>query len=302
MSRESPSDWVTLSAPKKPGPVSHPGYQRAGTYDRPEIKVSERLEMFVLRHNARHYAPALAALRPTRVAVIHGPPGGGKDESVRVTCSRYGVDVIMVAASELAGERENSGPAALTRLGETVHAITAREGRQIVIALPDFDLGIAARLASTEYTVDSQLLTGALQHLADTGALRTAQGCAVPIVMTGNNFSPMRSSLLRPGRAVFFEHVLGFDEKCEIVGKILGTSDHKRVRRLVSAYREEPIAFFATLRSLALDDDLDALITRYGFNIDAIESQLSNLDSAVDFVHLQKLAAAAVASRAKSYL
>jgi len=70
----------------------------------------------------------------------------------------------------------------------------------------------------------------------------------------------------------------------------------------VSAYREEPIALFATLPSLALDDALDALITRYGLSIDAIESQLSNLDSSVDFVHLQKLAAAAVASRAKSYL
>jgi hypothetical protein len=302
MSRESPSDWVTLSAPKKPGPVTHPGYQRAGIYDRPEIKVSERLEMFVLRHIARHYTPALAALRPTRVAVIHGPPGGGKDESVRVTCSRHGVDVIMVAASELAGETENAGPAALTRLGETVHAITAREGRQIVISLPDFDLGIAARLASTEYTVDSQLLTGALQHLADTGTLRTAQGCVVPIVMTGNNFSTMRSSLLRPGRAVFFQHVLSLDEKCEIVGRILDTSDQKRVRQLVSAYQKEPIAFFAALRSHALDDDLDLLITRYGLNIDAIETQLRNLGSSVDFVHLQKLAAAAAASRARSYL
>ncbi len=302
MSSESTNDWVTLSVPKKPKAVTHPGYQRAGTYDRPEIIGSERLKLFVLRHIARHYTPALAARRPPRFAVIQGPPGEGKTEEARVTCSRHGVDVIVVAPSELAGETENAGAAALARVGEAVLAITAREKRPILVLLDDGDLSIAARLASTEYTVDSQLLTGALQHLADTGTLRTAQGCMVPIVMTGNNFSPMRSSLLRPGRAVFFEHVLGFDEKCEIVARILGTSDRKGVRRLVSAYREEPIALFATLPSLALDDALDALITRYGLSIDAIESQLSNLDSSVDFVHLQKLAAAAVASRAKSYL
>jgi hypothetical protein len=302
MSSESNSDWVTLSVPKRPAAVTHPGYQRAGTYDRPEMKGSERLKLFVLRHIARHYTPPLAALRPPGFAVIQGPPGEGKTEEARVTCSRHGVDVIVVAPSELAGETENAGALALARLGEAVLAITARERRPILVLLDDCDLSIAARLASTEYTVDSQLLTGALQHLADTGTLRTAQGCVVPIVMTGNNFSPMRSSLLRPGRAVFFQHVRGFDEKCEIVARILGTSDHKRVRRLVSAYREEPIAFFAALRSHALDDDLDLLITRYGLNIDAIESQLSSFGSSVDFVHLQKLAAAAAAGRARSYL
>src|SRR5262249_15129879 len=160
----------------------------------------------------------------------------GKTESVRVSCSRHSVDLILVAAAELAGETENAGPAALTRLADVVLAITAQEGRPLMICLDDFDLSIAARLSSTEYTVDSQLLTTALQHLADTGALKTAQGATVPIVMTGNDFTPMRSSLLRPGRATFFEHALGLDEKCEIVARILGESDAKGVRRLVMAH------------------------------------------------------------------
>src|SRR5262249_13219824 len=143
--------------------------------------------------------------------VIQGPPGEGKTEGVRVTCSRHGVDLILVAAAELAGETENAGPAALTRLGEVVLALTAQEGRPLMICLDDFDLSIAARLGSTEYTVDSQLLTNALQHLSDTGALKTAQGHAVPIVMTGNDFTTMRSSLLRSGRALFFDYAPGFD-------------------------------------------------------------------------------------------
>jgi ATPase family associated with various cellular activities (AAA) len=302
MSSASVNDLVALSVAKKPAAVSHPGYQRAGSYDRLEMKVPKRLELFLLRHITRHCVPSLAAQGSPRFAVVEGPAGEGKTGGVRVTCSRHGVDLIMVAASELAGETENAGPAALARLGEAVQAITAREKRPILISLDDFDLSIAARLDSTEYTVDSQLLTGALQHLADTGTLRTAQGCAVPIVMTGNNFSPLRSSLLRPGRAVFFEHALSFDEKCEIVGRILGTNDAKAVRGLVSAYRKEPIAFFVELRSHALDEDLDLLITQHGLSIGAIESQLNALRSLVDVARLQRLAATAGAGRAKNYL
>jgi hypothetical protein len=178
---------------------------------------------------------------------------------VRVTCSRHGVDMIMVGAAELAGDTENAGAAALAQLGEPVRAITAREGRPLAVLLDDFDLSSAARLGSTEYTVNSQILTAALQHLADTGALKTAQGWPVPIVMTGNDYTAMRGSLLRPGRAVFFDHAVGFDEKCEIVERILPTSDPKSVRQLVRAYRKEPISFFAQLPSLALDEEVEAL-------------------------------------------
>jgi hypothetical protein len=40
--------------------------------------------------------------------------------------------------------------------------------------------------------VNSQLVTGMLQHLCDKGGLRTAQGMLVPIVMTGNDFRAPR--------------------------------------------------------------------------------------------------------------
>ena len=302
MNSWSVSDMVALSVGKKPEALTHPGYQWAGSHNRPDMQVPQGLKFFVLRHIVRHYAPSMAATRPARFAVIQGPPGEGKTEGVRVTCSRYGVDVILVAASELAGETENAAAAALTRLGEVVHSIAEREDRPMVICLDDFDLSIAARLESTEYTVDSQLLTGALQHLADTGTLRTAQGCPVPIVMTGNNFTPMRSSLLRPGRAVFFEHTLGFDEKCEIVGTIFGMSDAKSVRALVSAHPKEPIAFFVELRSRVLDEDLNRLITQYGLDMRAIETQLSDFGRSVDIMRLQKLAAVAATCRAGNYI
>src|SRR5947208_4067294 len=104
MSNRSVTELVTLPIGKKPGGGSHPGYQRAGSHDRPEMKVPEELRLFVLRHIARHYTPSLSIMRPPRFAVIQGAPGEGKTESVRVSCSRHGVDVVLVAASELACE------------------------------------------------------------------------------------------------------------------------------------------------------------------------------------------------------
>jgi ATPase family associated with various cellular activities (AAA) len=286
---------------KTPGALSHPGYQPAGSHDRPWMQVPEELELFVLRHIARHYTPSLALLRPSRFAVIQGARGEGKSESVRVSCSRHGIDVVLVAASEFAGETENAGSAALARLAEAVLAITAREGRPLVICLDDFDLSIAARLSETQYTVDTQLLTGALQHLADTGALRTANDFSVPIIMTGNDFTNMRSSLLRPGRALFFEYAPSFEEKCAIIAKIFGVRDAD-VRGLVAAHRKQPIAFFAELRSHALDEDLDLLIQKYGLNLRAIESHVRAFSGAGDLAQLHKRAAAALARGAKNYL
>src|SRR5262245_12002179 len=102
MTNGSVRDLVALPIGKRPDAVTHAGYQRAGSHDRPEMNVPEGLWLFVLRHVARHYTPSLAATRPARFAVIQGAPGEGKTESVRVTCSRQGVDLIVVAASELA--------------------------------------------------------------------------------------------------------------------------------------------------------------------------------------------------------
>lgn len=302
MSSAAKSELVPLPIWKEPETLTHPGYQPAGSYNRPGMKLPTKLELFVLRHIARHYLSSAATIRPPRFAVIQGAPGDGKDEGVRLACSRSDVDLIMVDASELAGEHENAGPVALARLGEVVRDITAREGRPMAICISDFDLSTATRQDSTQYTVNSQLLIGAFQHLADTGTLGTAQGQTVPLLMTGNDFTLMRSSLLRPGRAVVFEHALDLDETCEIVAGIFGASDPKSVHGLVSAHRKQPIAFFAALRSRALDEKLNVPIAKHGLNIAAIERELNDTANLIDLDQLQKLAAEAAASRARNYL
>ena len=295
-----PPPLITLPPVRPPEPT-HPGYQTAGTHDRPEMRVSDRISLSVLRHAAHHYVPRLAVDRPSRFLVVQGNPGEGKTESVRVIGSRAGIDCIVISGAELAGETENAGVAALEHIGRAAHAISAREKRPMMIVLDDFDLSSVARLERTEYTVSSQLLCGYLQFIADTGALRTAAGVPMPIVMTGNDFTPLRASLLRPGRATYFEHQPTFDEKCEIVGTLLQCTDTRAVRGLVKAYRDQPIAFFAQLKTAAHDALLNQLISRHGFDVARIEAALPSAAS-IDVTHLHTLAARAAVNRPLNFI
>ena len=290
---------VSLPPARKPDPT-HPGYQPAGSHDRPDLRLHELIQLAVLRHVAHHVVPRLAANRPPRFLVIQGNPGEGKTETVRVTCSRSDIDCILVSGAELAGETENAGVAALEQIGRAALAISDREKRPLVILLDDFDLSSVARLDRTEYTVSSQLLTGHLQFIADTGALRTAAGVPIPLIMTGNDFTAVRTSLLRPGRATHVEHQPTFDQKCDIIGTMLNCRDARAVRGLVKAYRDQPVAFFAQLKVLAADAALDQLIRTHGFNPSAIDAALPDT-SPVDIARLHDLAAQTV-TRPTSYL
>src|SRR5258708_31967937 len=151
MRNESKSDLVALPFGKKPQPLTHPGCQPAGSYDQAGMKVSEKLERFLLCQIARHYMSSVAL--PPRFAVINGRPGDGKTYGVRKTCSLHGIDLIVVPGSEFAGETEGAGSEKLARLDEVVHAITAREKRPFARLLDDFDQSNVAGLESTEYTV-----------------------------------------------------------------------------------------------------------------------------------------------------
>ena len=175
---------IPLPPIRKPD-LTHPGYQPAGSHDRPDLRLHEPIQLAVLRHIAHHVVPRLAANRPPRFLVIQGNPGEGKTETVRVTCSRSDVDCILISGAELAGETENAGVVALEQIGRVALAISEREKRPLVIVLDDFDLSSVARLDRTEYTVSSQLLTGHLQFIADTGALRTAAGVPIPMIKIG---------------------------------------------------------------------------------------------------------------------
>jgi hypothetical protein len=284
----------------------HPGYQPAGSYDRPDMKITKPLSRALLRHVAHLSAPSLVAKNPPPALVVQSPPGEGKTASVRALCSREGIDLIISPPNEFAGETENACSDAIERVKTAIVATTAalEPPRPIVWLLDDFDLSSAARLQRTEYTVNAQLLTGALQHILDMGGLRTAQGLRVPMILTGNDFIPLRASLLRPGRARFYEHSVTFEEKCDMVHSLFNPNEHehKTVRWLVKAYRDEPIAFFAELYARLADASLDAIIDHHGLNIEAIETEIADLHGKFDLSALPALAAQAIRERPTNYL
>jgi len=280
-----------LPLDKKPEVPTHPGYHAAGARDRPDTIFSAEFQRRLRRHIARHLVLYETTSRPPRFLCIQGNPGEGKTETVQVVCSRDGVDVIIVAAAELAGATENAGVEALERLSEAVRLISQQHRRPLLVLFDDFDLSSVARLAATEYTVNSQLLTQYFQFIADTGALRTADGLSAPIVMTGNDFTPMRSSLLRPGRADFFSFAPSFDEKVAIVAALLAIPDRTAVRPLVWEHRHEPIAFFAALKTSLSDQTLDAVIAKHGLDVPAIQNVLTDTSQRpADLAHVRALA------------
>src|SRR5262245_20174258 len=134
MSTRNLNELVGL-APAKKSPASHPGYQRAGSYDCAHLKISPTLSRAVARHLAYHYTPILAAKGFARFLVVQGLPGEGKTDGVRITCSRFGVDMILSGPSEFAGETENAGSAAIGKVEDAIKAISARERRPFALVL-----------------------------------------------------------------------------------------------------------------------------------------------------------------------
>ncbi len=291
---------VTMPTAKPTGVLTHPGYQQAGSFDHSDLRINDAIRQVTLRHVARHLVPALSVVRPPRFLVVQGVPGEGKTHGIRVTLSRADIDALIISSAELAGETENAGVAALERIGSIAHAISAREGRPLALVLDDFDLSSVARLERVEYTVSSQLLTQHLQFIADTGALRTAAGVSIPIVMTGNDFTPLRASLLRPGRATFFQHQPSFEEKCASVGALFPSLDPRALRALLKAHRDQPIAFFADLKTHTHDHTIDALIQTHGLDVPRLEAALTSAPP-LDPTALYSLAAHAAANRASNF-
>ncbi|MEQ1651695.1 MAG: hypothetical protein ABL897_04330, partial [Hyphomicrobium sp.] len=197
---------------------------------------------------------------------------------------------------------EGAGVDAMRHLEQVVLAISARDKAPVVVCFDDFDTSIASRRAGTEYTVNSQLLESYFQFTADSGGFKTSCGSLAALIMTGNDFTDMRASLLRPGRAEFYTHAVSFDEKTVIVTAMFAGADDKVIKTLVKAHAHEPVAFFHDLKTLLLNEDLDALYRQHGLNIAAINEAMAARDGNIDMTRIKTLAAQAATAKAGSFL
>ena len=281
----------------------HAGYEREGSFNTTGFVSFSALEAFVHRHIARLSSPKYIIKRPARFAVIQGKPGDGKTDGIRHACLTKGVDIMNISSSELSGATEGASVEALDAIIEEIVRISLREDRLIALILEDADLGIMVRDNKTEGTVNSQLVMQRLQFIAsNSNVLLNGRGLPVPMFITGNDFSMMRSSLFRPGRAVFYTHAPTLEEKQAIVSSFFPTKSpegKKQIDGLVTDYSDQPVSFFNDLRSRIDDDHLDSLIAEHGLNLTAIEEAAS---PSLNLNMLRSAAERLAANRAENFI
>jgi hypothetical protein len=129
--------------------------------------------------------------------------------------------------------------------------------RPAVLFLNDFDAAVGDWGAQVQYTVNRQTVFGELMHLADfptkVGGKEVPR---VPIVLTGNNFTRLYSPLTRLGRMTLFSWSPQQAEKIRIISEIYPQLDHDEHVQLLRKFQDQPIAFFAQLRTELEDDSL----------------------------------------------
>ncbi len=235
-----------------------------GQYLCPDGIVFDELERAIRRHLFKQVLPSLKG-RAERYLIIQGARGTGKTVSATDASLRYGFAVALLPASMLASEHEGGASAVLGDF-MTFAAETSRSRKmRIAIVADDFDLSISAADSQTGKTINSLLVTHQLQQLADTQEPRNFDDSGMPVIFTGNNFTTMRASLFRDGRATWHTHRPTLDDKLVIAFQLFNPrsfEDRRVIERLVRTYRDESVAFWRALHNDLMTDRLDDIISR----------------------------------------
>ena len=267
--------------PRPPAPVPLPPFQHAGSNDRPGMVVAQGLHRAIDGHLARHFVPTLRALTPARFLVITGGPGDGKTTSTKVICSRRQVDLVVISGGDLSGSTEDGSLAAFKEALVGIAKIRSERQLPIALLIDDADLGsFATGRDHVEYAVSSFVLQSALQKFSDD----VCDGDPLPVFVTINELDVFRAPLFRHGRANIYVHEISLPEKIEQVSAILGASteaDRAVVASLVDSHKDQPIAFFASLKDAAMADAISELVQELGISGMPLEwatrSRLKNL-------------------------
>ncbi len=236
-------------------------------------------------HITKNYLP-LTHLQVPLMLGIHGRKGEGKSFQCELVFKRMGVEPIHISASEL--ESPDAGdPARLIRLRYREAAeLTRVRGRMTVLMINDIDAGIGRLDAHTQYTVNTQLVSGTLMNIADNptnvqlpGSYEVEPIQRIPIILTGNDFSTLYAPLIRDGRMEKFHWQPTPAERLGIVRGIFAHEpvSQEDVERLVSRYGDQAIDFYSALRSRLYDELVREFIGRVG--LDQVSRQLVNSDS-----------------------
>jgi ribulose bisphosphate carboxylase small subunit len=214
---------------------------------------------------------------------IHGRKGEGKTFQCELIFEKMGVEVVHMSAGEL--ESPDAGdPSRLIRLRyrEAAELIKVR-GKMTVLMINDLDAGAGRLDERTQYTVNTQLVHGTLMNIADRptdvqlpGSYDPTPLHRVPIIVTGNDFSTLYAPLIRDGRMEKFYWEPDRQDKVGIVSGIFAPDrlSSATIEELIDRFPEQPIDFFAVLRSRLYDEQILNLLETIGY--DQIGKRLVN--------------------------
>ena len=204
----------------------------------------------------------MQGLEPPLMLLIQGRAGEGKSSISREVLSRMNVNVVPLPGSWLSGTHEKEPVLILTQAYQYASWVMKHKKHSTVLLIDDLDTSVVSIHTDRRYTVNTQLLAGALMNLCDdpyrVGGVDT---CRVPVVATGNDFTCLHAPLTRRGRARFFDWEPTFEMKVTIAREIfrrnLREADLPRIDQLVHHFSEgrcEPIAFYHALRDTLYDE------------------------------------------------
>jgi len=293
-----------LPPPTQPAASPFASFLRTpGQYLCPNGIIFDELERAVRRHLFKQVLPSLKG-HTERYLIIQGPRGTGKTVSASDASLRYGFAVLLLPASILASEHEGGATAVLRDFMAYAADISRARRMRLTIVADDFDLSISAADEHTGKTINSLLITHLLQQLADTREPRNYDDSGLPIIFTGNDFTTMRSSLFREGRASWHTHRPTLDDKLLIAFQLFNprTFEERRlIERLVRTYRDESVAFWRALHGDMMTERLDDLIERSLPDVATAEAEFRR-PMALDAAKLATLARARSKSGPASFL
>ena len=229
------------------------------------VYIPDRFRKVMSLHIIKN-ALEIPTVRPPLILGIHGPSGDGKTFQCEHVLKELGVKTFLISGGQL--ESYDAGKPA-ERIRQTYlqagKAIRDDNALMAAILINDFDTGVGEWGEMVQYTVNRQTVFGELMHLVDyPESVENKPTLRVPIIITGNNFMNLHKPLTRTGRMWTFEWIPTLEEKCRIVKGIYPTLSENDISTVVSHYPNQPVAFFAFLKTALLDDYIWEEVTRIG--------------------------------------
>ncbi|MQY09270.1 AAA family ATPase [Actinomadura macrotermitis] len=252
-----------------------------------------------MRRVRRHLVAASCFPDHPLLMMIQGPPGDGKSYQLAQTLREWQVALFVESGAQLSGRMEAASLDKLRGLLEAVELYCEKNpGAWPAIVLEDFDLSPAGQRDDVRYTVNSQLLTGALMNLAEGvplhGSGRVPQR-RIPIFITGNDFSILHGPLMRPGRMDIFTWEPNAAERFAVIAALIRRhiprADDGAIHKLLKAHPRAPVAAFsAAVRACLADRALEYVTTTGSMDIEHLRHRFGDV-AALD-LGLDEVAAA----------